>query len=119
MSISDLESKFPLIFTKCHPTGGPGWVAIFEALLIQLQARADSGGVQAQAHTAREKWGRLTLRFSPLDPADATMVAHTESLSLQICEVCGAPANLIQEAWHRTRCEAHKDFRPNWPTTAR
>lgn len=119
VSISDLESKFPLIFTRCRPTGGPGWVAIFETLLIQLQARANGGGVQARVHTAREKWGRLTLRFSPLDPADAAIVAHTESLSLQTCEVCGAPGKLIQEAWHRTRCESHTDFRPNWPTSAR
>lgn len=119
MSISDLESKFPLIFARCHPTGGPGWVAIFETLLSQLQARADAGGVQARAHTAREKWGRLALRFSPIDPADLILVEHTQNLSLHTCEVCGAQGNLIQEAWHRTRCQAHSEFRPNWPTSAR
>lgn len=119
MSMSNLGSKFPVIFARCHSTGGPGWVGIFETLLSQLQARADTGGVQARAHTAREKWGRLTLRFSPLDPADLILVDYTQNLSLHTCEVCGAPGNLIQEAWHRTRCEAHRDFQPDWPTSAR
>lgn len=119
MSLADLESKYPLIFTHCHPRGGAGWVALLQVLLDQLQTRAETGGIQARAHTVREKWGRLSLRFYPLDPADLPMVAYTESLSLLTCEVCGAPGNLIQDAWHRTRCESHRDFRPNWPTSAR
>ena len=119
MSLSNLEAKYPLIYTHCHPRGGPGWGALLDALLEQLQARADSGGVQARALVTREKWGRLSLRFAPLDQADAAMVVYVEKLSMHICEVCGAPGTLISEAWHRTRCNAHTEARPTWPTSDR
>lgn len=119
MSLAHLEAKYPLIYTHCHPRGGPGWGALLDVLLEQLQARADSGGVQARALLTREKWGRLSLRFSPLDPADAAMVVYVEKLSMHICEVCGAPGNFIQEPWHRTRCDMHKDDTPTWPTSGR
>jgi len=39
MRVADLETKYPLIYTHCHPCGGPGWVALLEVLLEQLQAR--------------------------------------------------------------------------------
>lgn len=119
MRVADLEAKYPLIYTRCHPCGGPGWVALLEVLLDQLQARADSGGVQARALLTREKGGRLCLRFFPLDPADEAMVVYVEKLSVHICEVCGAPGMLIPELWHRTRCNAHSEDRPTWPTSAR
>lgn len=119
MSLADLEAKYPLIYTHCHPSGGPGWVGLLEVLLEQLQARADSGGIQARALLTREKWGRLSLRFFPLDPADEAMVVYVEMLSMHICEVCGAPGTLIPEPWHRTRCKAHTEERPTWPTSAR
>ena len=67
MSLADFKAKYPLIYTHCHPCGGPGWVALLEVLLEQLQVRADSGGVQARALLTREKWGRLSLRFLPVD----------------------------------------------------
>ncbi len=38
------------------------------------------GGIQARALQTREKWGGLSLRFHPLDPADAAMVAYVEKL---------------------------------------
>ncbi len=119
MSLADFKAKYPLIYTHCHPCGGPGWVALLEVLLEQLQVRADSGGVQARALLTREKWGRLSLRFLPLDPADEAMVAYVEKLSMHICEVCGAPGTLIPEPWYRTRCDAHTEARPTWPMSAR
>lgn len=119
MSLAVLEANYPLIYTHCHPCGGPGWVALLEVLLEQLQVRADSGGVQARALFTREKWGRLSLRFLLLDPADEAMVAYVEKLSMHICEVCGAPGTLISEPWHRTRCDAHTEVLPTWPTSAR
>lgn len=115
MSLDNFESKYPLIFSHCQPRGGPGWEELFKELLDQLQARADAGGIQARAQKACEKWGRLSLRFHPLDAADAALVAQTESLSLRTCEVCGRPGRLIEEGWYRTRCENHLDFRPTWP----
>lgn len=57
MSLADLEAKYPLIYARCHPRGGPGWVALVDVLLAQLQARADAGGIQAIALHTREKWG--------------------------------------------------------------
>lgn len=116
MSLADLQSEYPLIYTHCHPRGGPGWSAILDTLLQKLQQRADFGGTQARALQSREKWGRLSLRFSPLDPDDAPLVAHASELSMQTCEVCGSPGNLIEEAWYRTRCAAQRDVRPTWPT---
>ena len=119
MSLAELEAKYPMIYTHCHPRGGPGWVALLEVLLEQLLARADAGGVQARALITREKWGRLSLRFSPLDLADEAMVTYVEKLSMHICEVCGAPGTLIPEPWYRTRCGAHTEAQPTWPTSAR
>ena len=49
MSLADLESKYPLIYTHCHPRGGPGWVALLDVLLGYLQAQANAGGIQARA----------------------------------------------------------------------
>ena len=119
MSLADLESKYPLIYTHYHPRGDPGWVALLDVLLGHLQARANAGGIQARALQTREKWGRLSLRFHPLDPGDIAVVARTEQLSAQTCEVCGAPGALITESWHRTRCESHNETLPTWPTSAR
>ena len=39
MSLADIEAKYPAIYTQCHPCGGPGWRALLEVLLEQLQAR--------------------------------------------------------------------------------
>ena len=119
MSLADLEAKYPLIYPHCHPHGGPGWVALLDVLLAQLQARADAGGIQAKALHTREKWGRLSLRFLPLDPADEAMVAYVQELSMRVCEVCGASGRYIGENYHRTRCELHTDVLPTWPTSAR
>lgn len=119
MSSLEFSLKYPMIYKNCIPRIGPGWSVLLDVLSAQLQARADAGGSQAQALHAREKWGRLSLRFRSLDPADEAVVAYVEKLSVHICEVCGAPGTLIQEPWHRTRCDAHKEVRPNWPTSAR
>lgn len=119
MSSLDFSSKYPLIYKNCIPRIGPGWSGLLDVLSAQLQARADAGGSQAQALHAREKWGRLSLRFRSLDPADEAVVVYVETLSMHICEVCGAPGALIPEPWHRTRCDAHAEVRPNWPTSAR
>jgi len=119
MRIADIGAKYPLIYTHCHPRMGPGWGALLTVLLGQLQARADAGGIQARALQTREKWGCFRLRFQPLDSADEAMVAFAEKLSMHICEVCGAPGNFIQEPWHRTRCDMHKDDTPTWPTSGR
>ena len=43
MSLANLKAKYPLIYTHCHPRGGPGWGALLDVLLEQLQARADVG----------------------------------------------------------------------------
>jgi len=118
MSLADLEAKYPLIYTRCHPRGGPGWIALLDVLLAQLQARADAGGIQAKALHTREKWGRLSLRFLPLDPADQAMVDYVAELSMRVCDVCGGPGEHIV-GWHRTRCELHSDLKPTWPTSAR
>lgn len=119
MSLADLEAKYPLIYPRCHPRGGPGWVALLDVLLARLQARADAGGIQAKALLTREKFGRLSLRFLPLDPADEAMVAYVEELSMRVCDVCGAPGQHVQESWQRTRCDLHRDTQPTWPTSAR
>ncbi|MDP4078531.1 hypothetical protein [Acidovorax sp. A1169] len=119
MSLADLESKYPLIFTSGKPRGGPGWVPMLDVLCARIQARADEVGIQPNAMIAREKWGFLNLRFNRLDPADASMVAYVEELSRRVCEVCGGSGQHIRENYHRTRCDEHRDVLPTWPTSAR
>lgn len=118
-SLADLEHKYPVIYARAKPRGGPGWITLLDTLLAQLQARADAGGIQACALHTREKFGRLSLRFMPLDPADVALVNETEKRSEHICEVCGGPGRLIQEGWLRTRCQSHQEEKPTWPTSAR
>ncbi len=115
--LDSLQEKYPLLFSRTGPRGGPGWVELLDALCAKLQAHADAGGQQPRALCAREEWGRLDLRFVDLDPQLEGLVAAAGEKSLAICDVCGAPGEPVPELWHRTRCEQHRNTRPWWLTS--
>ena len=119
-SLADLKGKYPALFPRAAPSGGPGWYALLDELCAALQARtAGTSPAPAVFLRAREKWGRLGLRLHPYNAEDAPLLAYVEALSMRVCEVCAAPGELIAEAWHRTRCTAHRDTRPTWATDHR
>lgn len=116
--IPRLSTDGPITFT--HSTSGWSRSLDYVINLLDLPTRTTGiRNVQPVALLAREKWGFLNLRFFRLDPADASMLAYVEALSKRVCEVCGGPAQLVQETHLRTRCEAHRDVLPTWPTSAR
>jgi hypothetical protein len=115
--LDSLQEKYPLLFSRNGPRGGPGWVELLDELCAKLQAHADAGGQQPRALCAREEWGRLDLRFVDLDPPLEGLVAAAGEKSLAICDACGAPGEPVPELWHRTRCQQHRNTRPWWLTS--
>lgn len=98
---------------RCAIACGDGWYRLIERLCACVQSLADHRHLpQPRAVQVKEKLGGL--RFYWADGGDervAAMTHYAESLSLHVCEVCGAPGALVREDCLRTRCDLHRDAR--------
>jgi hypothetical protein len=85
---------------------GLGWASLIDPLIERCKAE----GVQIRQ--IKEKFG--TLRFYVDANASAELEAAidaAEKASASICELCGAPGQLREGNWLKTRCDAHVETR--------
>lgn len=92
-------------------SAGHGW------LPLVIEALADLGSLQVLA--IREDAGALVIETPRGSAAQRERLAALRAASLQVCELCGEPGELVYEGmkdghpagWHRTRCAAHRNWR--------
>ena len=97
-----LRDRFPAIFTGGVDLG-PGWYD----LLWAYGEMIDEAGAYAHVTYAKEKCGALSL-FVITDGALDDLDYHAETLSVWICDECGAPgANRADRGWFQTCCNFH------------
>ncbi len=121
-----LCSRYPRIFPDGNfpPRSGVGngWFGLLNALFERLQFWTDHNHApQLVATQTKEKFGELKVYFSPL--ADSSppraeqqgMIWMASALSMQICELCGAPGRWIGGIGPHVRCELHEQRRVHEP----
>ena len=117
-----LCSRYPRIF----PDGdfpprsgvGGGWFGLLDALCGRLQFWTEHNHApQLVAQQIKEKYGELKLYVSPLPDSalpraeQQGMIWMASALSLQTCELCGAPGRWIGGIGPHVRCPAHEQRR--------
>ena len=117
-----LVSRYPLIF----PDGdfpprsdvGNGWFGLLDALCERLQFWTQHNKApQLIATQAKEKYGELKFYVSPLPDSSPPraeqqgMLWMASALSMQTCELCGAPGRWIGGLGPQVRCPAHEQRR--------
>jgi hypothetical protein len=112
-----LWSKYPAIFAgkdrsiqeSLIPFGlecGDGWYWLIDNLCDCMQRYIDSNNVdQVEATQVKEKFGTLSFYTYGGDDMTSGMVWLAESMSGEICEMCGSTENVTQtKGWIRTVC---------------
>jgi hypothetical protein len=87
---------------------GPGWYDLVYDLIADL-IDIDS---TFEIMQIKEKFGSLRFytNFFSLDSDFAQRIRKAESLSVIVCDICGAPGvNRNTGGWLSTRCDEHKD----------
>jgi len=88
-----------------------GWFQIIYDMSADMMAIAQVENVAVPEVTqAKEKFGQL--RFYLVDSGNDKIqqrIRQAEELSLNTCEICGAPGKRRHGPWVRTLCEEHAD----------
>lgn len=117
-----LCQRYPSIFadrhasmqTTCMCWGfccGDGWFALIDELCARLQHMTDhEGEPQIVAVQVKEKFGTLRFYVRSATEAQFKLIDEVEERSFFICEVCGAPGELLDESsWYQVRCPEHAE----------
>lgn len=114
-----LCQRYPKIFadrhasmqTTCMVWGfscGDGWFALIDELCARLQYMTDhEGAPQIVATQVKEKFGSLRFYVRSAAEAQFKVIDEIEGRSFSICEVCGAPGELLVTGWYQVRCPEH------------
>ena len=117
-----LITRYPRIF----PDGdfpprsgvGGGWFHLLDALCERLQFWTDHNHApQLVAQQIKEKYGELKFYVSPLPDSSPPraeqqgMIWLASALSMQTCELCGAPGRCIGGIGPHVRCALHEQRR--------
>lgn len=111
-----LKERFPAMFAN-HYGGvctGEGWWGMIETLCTDIQNYIDwkkkTGAEidQVVVSQIKEKFGGLRFYVDGGDQYTDGMISFAESMSMQMCEVCGKPGKRRSGGWVRTLCEEHK-----------
>jgi len=119
-----LCSKYPEIFSDRHADMqvtamcwgfdcGDGWFPLIDNLCGQithhLKCNAEKDTPQFVASQIKEKFGGLRFYGAGGDDRISDFIWFAESLSLRICEECGAmqDTKTYTDGWHRTLCPMH------------
>ncbi|SIT40624.1 conserved hypothetical protein [Paraburkholderia ribeironis] len=124
-----LRADYPLIFTV-DPVGDPydldmppvpsafatwgfecgdGWYDLLNALCLNLQHATKRGASQVVAIQVKEKFGGLCFYANGPDADQAGMIELAETMSKQLCEVCGNRGKTIRNGGIKTRCLEHEN----------
>jgi hypothetical protein len=81
---------------------------------IDSTAESISPTQQVVATQVKEKYGSLRFYYKGGNDIIDEMVDTAEFLSLNICDVCGGPAQSVsQRGWAQTRCNKHLTYPVN------
>ncbi len=94
-----------------------GWRPIMERLLEKLEAEITAQPIEQRDRfrilQIKEKFGRLTVYTADSTPDMDTAIQAAADESTRICEVCGAPGELMERNfWWAPRCKGHETWRP-------
>jgi hypothetical protein len=120
-----LYEKYPKIFAQkdltiresCMPWGfecGDGWYMLIDKLCECLQFHIDKNShPQVEAVQVKEKFGGLRFYTNNADEYLTGHIDFAESMSMEICEVCGSTKDVEQtKGWIKTictKCAGRKD----------
>jgi hypothetical protein len=112
--VKELEEKYPKMFE--HKYGGiatgPGWWPLVESLCQLIQQHCDHNECpQVVIEQVKEKFGGLRFYYQGGDEFIHGAVWLAESMSVQMCEECGAPGTRGGSGWVTTLCETHRTAR--------
>ena len=80
---------------------GPGWGCLVWPLLRRCRLE-DVSVLQV-----KEKFGGLRFYTGPASDELLDAINDAESLSFEICEICGEPGRIRGGSWLRTLCDEH------------
>ncbi|HET7268065.1 MAG TPA: hypothetical protein VFJ15_08155 [Oleiagrimonas sp.] len=95
----------------CSLYCGDGWYTLIDVLCEELQRLTDrQGAPQAVLTDVKEKYGSLSFHVRNTSNEQDAMIDLVETLSMRICEVCGAPGVMDERpgVWVTVRCDAHR-----------
>jgi hypothetical protein len=109
--VKKLETNYPKMFA--HKYGGiavgSGWWPLIETLCNTIQRHIDNKGCQqVVVEQVKEKFGGLRFYYQGGDDFIHGAVWLAESLSMQMCEECGAPGERGGDGWVVTLCSTHR-----------
>lgn len=120
-----LCDKYPKIFANRHADMrstamcwgfecGDGWYDLIDRLCSNLQFNTDHNshtGVYPQviATQVKEKFGGLRFHVESATDVQYAVISFAETLSGNVCDVCGKPGKRGGSGWIRTRCDEHAD----------
>lgn len=81
-----------------------GWFNIIDNMLAELQELHIEGLFIEQI---KEKFGTLRVYTSGAYQEVFDIVDKYETMSENICEICGKPGKLDAHGWYKTLCEEH------------
>jgi hypothetical protein len=100
------QGKFPALFPE-YPACGfelpPGWATTVEALCEKLEPLAAATG--AKCAQIKEKFGGLRFYLHGGNDEMFSLIHEAESISLKVCERCGALGRLRAGGWVKTLCD--------------
>ncbi len=88
---------------------GDGWFPLIDGACELIQRHIESDGIQPlRALQVKQKFGGLRFYYQHGSDHAAAVVDLAESLSLHVCEICGAVGKSVQLlGWVQTRCPTH------------
>lgn len=124
-----LCEKYPKIFKNRHGDPketcmcwgiecGDGWYDLIDNLCRNLQWNTDknnyvTNGIerypQVVASQVKEKFGGLCFYVESATDAQYAVIEFVESMSYNVCDVCGAKGKPNKSGWIKTRCDEHTD----------
>jgi hypothetical protein len=113
-----MEADFPAMFSGRYGgfAIGPGWYSLIETLCQNIQQHIDQSKgncPQVIVEQIKEKFGGLRFYYQGGDEFIHGAVWLAESLSMHICEECGAPAERRHDGWIKSLCHTHYIEREN------
>ena len=97
--LAELRARHPTFDGEV--TCGDGWFDLLDRLLVELEAAG------AKVEDVKQKWGAM--RVGAYGGEGVFELTHAaEIASHKVCEVCGAPGELLWKSPVQTRCEQHR-----------
>ncbi len=113
MTIEDIESKYPELFTDCFDFSvGEGWLPIVDTLCELISAQNTGLEQKAGIIQIKEKFRTLTVYLSNGTGEMDRWIEFASRMSSKVCEECGRKGKLVGSSWIKTLCPEHsKNFK--------